>query len=202
MNPPDLSENIFLILTLVVPGYLIAQVRAQFLTGRSHTIGEQIICFVALGALNYIIFWKLISYLTSPDSIDLSYTIRALLWATIIFIVPAVVGAVSGLLSQKDFFYTVLCRLGLSPSHPMPSAWDYYFLKKKDCFVLVSLKNGETVAGYFGLSSFASSCPDERDIYLQQTYRIDDQNQWHMDAPGKSILIAASDISSIQFWPT
>ncbi len=52
---PDIKsvQSIYLVLAFVVPGMVIAFVRAQFLTGRVRTLSESIVTDIALTVLYY-----------------------------------------------------------------------------------------------------------------------------------------------------
>jgi Family of unknown function (DUF6338) len=67
--------------------------------------------------------------------------------------------------------------------------------------VLVELKDGSTVAGFFGTRSFASADPEERDIFIEQVYHIDADSTWHPMKNGHGTLIAQGEIRSVDFWP-
>ena len=67
-------------------------------------------------------------------------------------------------------------------------------------WVLVTLRNGTRFAGYCGPDSFMSSDPDNRDLYIQWVYDIDDDSGW-CPRGENGVLIAAGEISTIEFWP-
>lgn len=60
------------------------------------------------------------------------------------------------------------------PEHhrPYPTAWDYYFRKRQPCFVIARLKDGKALAGYWGRDSYATSFPNDGELYLQAVYRL------------------------------
>jgi hypothetical protein len=60
--------------------------------------------------------------------------------------------------------------------NPTPTAWDYYFKQRKSCFIKIYLKNSSMIGGYFSNNSYATSFPNEGDIYLEC--------QWSFDADG------------------
>jgi hypothetical protein len=65
--------------------------------------------------------------------------------------------------------------------------------------VLVVLKDGTKFGGRFGAQSFASSDGKERDVYIEQVYEIDKYDLWTPSDQG--VLILASEIRTIEFWP-
>ena len=108
------------------------------------------------------------------------------MWFLIILVGPAMLGAGLGIAIQNDLFRPFFARLRLQPVHVVPTAWDYQFGRMREAhWVLVRLKDGGSVAGFFGTRSFASSDPEERDIFIEQVYRIDEDSNWH---PLKTVM--------------
>src|SRR5262249_32597091 len=50
---------------------------------------------------------------------------------------------------------------------PYPTAWDFFFGKRQQCFVLITLDDGTRLGGLWGDSSYATSFPTDGDIYLE-----------------------------------
>lgn len=65
---------------------------------------------------------------------------------------------------------------------------------------MVSLTSGESVAGFFGPDSFASSDESERDIYIEEEYDVSDQGTWTPRPAKVGILIPVKEIRNIEFW--
>ena len=91
--------------------------------------------------------------------------------------------------------------MGLNFISQIPTAWDYKFSSFDERrWVLVTLKDGGSVAGQFGGASFASSEPDERDIYIQKVYRVKQGQPWEPIESNDGILIRGDEIRYIEFW--
>ena len=70
----------------------------------------------------------------------------------------------------------------------------------REQWVLVTLKDDTKYAGYCDPeSSFFSSEPTERDMYIEYVYNLDDDNKWE-PIPGKSVLITRGEVKTIEFW--
>ena len=69
----------------------------------------------------------------------------------------------------------------------------------KEQWVLVTLKDGTEYAGYCDSQSFFSSESEERDIYIEHVYNLNDDNTWEL-IPGKSVLITGGEVKTIEFW--
>ncbi|MDR0637500.1 MAG: DUF6338 family protein [Spirochaetaceae bacterium] len=71
-------------------------------------------------------------------------------------------------------FY-VISRIRAIKTRLTPAAWDHYFNDCQDCFVLIHLKSGGTVGGFYSGNSFASSYPGNKDLYLQELWALDEE---------------------------
>jgi hypothetical protein len=81
----------------------------------------------------------------------------------------------------------------------IPTAWDWYFSQRPNCLLLVSLKNGSKVIGYFGEKSYATSYPNEGSIYLEKVYKYNNDNlEIVQDSDG--IVIAKNEFDTIEFY--
>jgi hypothetical protein len=90
-----------------------------------------------------------------------------------IFVLPALLPLLWNRILMWDIVRSVV-------NFPCPTAWDWFFgvLRKEKCFVLVHLKNGEKIAGYYGSDSYATSFPRNGDIYLEKTVKVDNEGNF------------------------
>jgi hypothetical protein len=70
---------------------------------------------------------------------------------------------------------------------------------QKSAWVIVTLKNGSRVYGLFDKNSFAGNDPDRRDLYLEATFRVLDNDEWAPNQDTGGILILAEQIAMIDF---
>ena len=109
-------------------------------------------------------------------------------------------GLVLGINAQGDCFRRLLNFIRIFPIHPSPTAWDRKFSRTSEQWVLVTLKNGDTIAGFYGKESFTASSPNERDMYIQWIYNTDEKGS-SPSTQEKSVYIGPGEISTIEFWP-
>jgi hypothetical protein len=69
---------------------------------------------------------------------------------------------------------------------------------KKAEWVIVKLKSGKEVGGYFGSNSFASS-GGTKDIYLEQAWNINGKAPWTKRDRSAGILVLGDSIERIEF---
>lgn len=196
---PDVEflENIYLALLFFVPGLVVLFVRSQFVTGAKFPHSAAWLPYLAISVIYYGLAFPLIDFVVAKDQ---PIHGRILAWYSLVFAGPAVLGLVLGINIQKDLFRRLLQRYGLNPVHVIPTAWDWKFGNMTEQWVLVTLKDGTRFAGLCGSDSFKSSDPIERDIYIQEVYDLDDDDNWSSSGE-KALLIAAGEVQTIEFWP-
>jgi hypothetical protein len=197
---PDLKglENVQLVIAFIVPGLIISYVRARFVNGRMDKPSDAVLTYLSLAVVYYGLALPLLYYIVDlPTGL-----LRNLCWWALIAVGPAFFGLLLGIGTQRGWIRGLAHKLGLQPIHTVPVAWDWRFgACRGSCFVLVTLANGDTVAGIFGTGSFASSDPAERDIYLEELWDIpDDGGAWTPRNNRQGILLPAKEIRHVQFW--
>lgn len=189
-------DAIYTALVFVVPGYIFLTLRNQFIAGQDRLGTEQVLAFVTYSALNFALFgwivYLAISYHLPPYVIVSS-------WALVLVVLPAALGLVSGLFSQREIVGKIYEYFRLSPVHPVPRAWDRVFFNSPPSWVLITLKSGVAFAGYWDGQSFASSDGKERDLFISQLYDFSGDDPWR--PTDKSLFVAAGEISTIEFIP-
>jgi hypothetical protein len=63
---------------------------------------------------------------------------------------PAVMGVLSGILIQRGALTNWLSRIGVERSSVIPTAWDVRFGDIAEVWMIVTMTDGSTVAGFFG----------------------------------------------------
>ena len=61
---------------------------------------------------------------------------------------------------------------------PHRFAWDNFFSRNEACWVVVHLKNGQLVGGYFGPGSYATVEPESGHLYLEELWRLDERGKF------------------------
>lgn len=193
------TENIGLFLTFLVPGLIISFVRSKFLTGRRPNRVDNFLEYIALSLIFYCIVFPFYTMIELNKNQD---WIRSIVWIGITIIGPACLGLLLGAFAQKQLGTLLASKLGLTVVHVVPTSWDWRFstVPKGGLFVLVTLNDGSSVAGYFGSRSFASSDEKHKDIYLEEEYELEADGNWRARDARIGVLISADCIKHIEFW--
>lgn len=196
----DTISNIYLILSVFVPGFIYSGILRQFVPLHQYKTKELIfLSLITATAFNYAICSPLIYLLYVGDFKD-SPISTAILWFFVIFCVPIVLGVIRASIIQHDRFGRLFRLLKLRPISPIPTGWDWIFSRIDPCYVLITLNDGTEIAGFFGYQSMASSDPDRKDIYLEKTYTVPaDNSPWKEVLGTLGIYVDGSQIAFIEF---
>jgi len=195
---PDLKslDNIYLVLGFLVPGLIIVFVRSRFLTGRITPHNEAILSYLVLSIIYYALALPCVEWTLSID--EAGYK-KALAWVSLVFIGPAILGVGLGCAAQLGWARKLIHCCGFTSVHVIPTAWDWKFSSPEEQWVLVTLKDGRQIAGFFGQNSFSSSDPKERDVYIERIYDLSDDGKWSQRGD-TGILIASDEVQTVEFW--
>lgn len=100
-------------------------------------------------------------------------------WRTLAFCIliavvqPVFYGAVWGGFRQRGYDRKVFTKFGrktFEQSHA-PTAWDALFSLRPESWIIVTLKDGTKVKGWFGVDSHASSDDGQRDLFISHVLR-------------------------------
>lgn len=84
---------------------------------------------------------------------------------------------------------------------PYNTAWDYFFLQRKSCFMLIHLKDDNMIGGYYGENSYASTYPDEQSVYLEKVYKINPDGTFGKEIQDSfGLVISKDDCKYIEFF--
>jgi hypothetical protein len=75
------------------------------------------------------------------------------------------------------------------------------FSKKEAMWAVVTLKSGVKVRGKYGLNSFASSYPSERQIYLEEVWTRGENGGFGKKINRtKGVIVAGDEIAHVEFY--
>ena len=84
---------------------------------------------------------------------------------------------------------------------PHPTAWDWFFDKRNPVFMLIHLRSGKVIGGYYGNDSFASSFPLDGDLYLRAVYNLDKNLRFTAPVDNtRGLLIRKDEYSYIELY--
>ena len=157
--------------------------------------GKSIIDAITYSCLNYAILGPFIYMMLFSKKWEFICSFFTFLFYSFILIIfPAFLAWLWLKLRSMEFFQK-------NAPHPTLRAWDYVFGKRKEYFVIVTLVDGREIAGEYSTESFTSSYPEEPQIYLEKTWKLDENGDFEREINQTSgILVLSKDIQSIEFF--
>lgn len=189
-----LSGQVQELVSIAVPAVIFLFVRSQFLSGRLPKAGDAAVNYVALTTAYYAFLLPIISFAYSLEGTAITWWMG---WAVITLILPFILGIISGVAAQRAWIYKFLRRCGMNPIHTIPTAWEWKFAHAESCYVVVTLSHGRAFGAWYGENSFVSTNTQDKDVFLEETFDINDNGEWV--SRGFAILINANDISTVEF---
>jgi hypothetical protein len=180
----DLLEinKIQLIIVFILPGFISLKIWKLLIPSHEFKISEYILEIICYSTINFTVLFWLIP-LAEKNHGFLCYGIYIL----VMFICPIIWPIIwKMLVTSKLLKGNIL--------HPTPKAWDYYLGLGKSCFMLIHLKNGNLIGGLYYKDSFASSYPNDLDLYIKEVWKINTEGQFIEKINNTDGLLIAYDV--------
>jgi len=118
----------------------------------------------------------------------------------IVLCTSIITGTVIGILLKWNPLRRLLKKLKVQIISPIPSAWDFEFSElNQGKKVTVALSDGTFIRGAYYSKSMAFSDDGYRDIYLEETWQLDEQDRWVKVDATDGVWISPNVIKWISF---
>lgn len=88
----------------------------------------------------------------------------------------------------------------LGPTH---NSWDAVFLRREPLLVIVHLKDGRRIGGYYGPNSSAGLYPASGHLYLETLWKLDDDGNFVASVPrSRGIILRPEDYAFVELFST
>lgn len=187
------TDKLILFLAFFIPGFISIKVYQLIYPGTERPTTDQVTDAIAYSCINYAVLAAPI-ILVENSKLSVAYPYwYAAFYALVLFIGPILWVVIWKWVRTRDFFQR-------NAPHPTAKPWDYVFSKRKVYWAKVTLQDKTVIGGLYGGNSFTSSAPAEEQIYLEETWVLNDKGGFvrrKNDTGG--VLIIGKDISFIEF---
>jgi len=187
-------NKLALFLLFFIPGFISIKVYHLLVASEKINFADAIAEVVGYSSLNFAFFSWVIILIHKNNFSDQHPFWYYLISFVIIFIAPILWTILYVFAGRCKAFRKYLIS-------PVKSAWDFYFDKRKSCWVIINLKTNERIGGVYSSKSFASSYPRKEQIFLEQLWEIDKYGKFvkRIDRTN-GVLISLEEIKSIEFY--
>jgi hypothetical protein len=191
---PDLTiEKLQLFLIVVMPGIIAMKVYDLFYPPEKRDFGASLLEAIVYGLIN-VALWLYPLLLINDRAFIENYPF----WYAILsfcFLVLSPVGLAVITAGLRNTAW-VADKVG----YPNKTAWDDYFKRRQECYILFHLKGGKMVGGYFGRKSYVSTFPQVPEVYVQEVWRVDERGRFVEMVEGTlGMVIRAADCERLEF---
>lgn len=191
-------EAVVYTVMFLVPGFIIDEMVATLMPMKIYSDKTKSLKYIGYSVFNFTL-WIWLFYFIRLKINNSSPFYWGLL-ALCLLGSSVLTGLAIGLIRKLQLIRKLFSKLNINIIHSVPTAWDYKFNETQtEKWVIITLDNDKHVYGKFGCSSLASSEKDERDIYLEEIYTMDEDGKWVKRERTDGIWIKASNIKVIEF---
>lgn len=188
------TDKLALFIAFVVPGCISLKTYSLVFLRVTKDGSQQIVDAITYSCINYALLALPIYWIEKCNLKENNLGLYVTFYVFSITFMPAVWIFLWNQIRQTQIAQKLL-------PHPTSRPWDFVFSKRKNYWLIVTLKNGETFGGLFGPNSFVTSTPEPEQIYLEEVWHINEHggfNNPKVETAG--MLLTGSDIQTIEFF--
>ena len=188
------SDKLILFLLFVIPGFISLKFYELVIPNEHKDSSKQIIDAIAYSCINYaILLIPIIHIETMRKSNEVNLFEYYLFYLFVFIVAPIIWVLIFKWLREKEFFQKIA-------PHPTLKPWDYVFQQRKPYWIKITLKNGQIVGGKYSINSFASSSPAKEQIYLEESWIINEKGGFERKKnDSEGIIVMGDQILLIEF---
>lgn len=187
------QDKLILFLMFVIPGFVC--LKTYELISPSTIVrdsSKQIVDAVAYSCVNYGLLFIPIVAVQKSKLFEQHQNWYFLFYFFVLFVFPMLI------VLLWRWLRTTKLVLKAAP-HPTGRPWDFVFSQRAEHWVRVTLKDGKVIGRKFSTKSFASSAPDQEQIYLEERWIVDENGVFERPVNRTAgVIILSSDISHVE----
>jgi hypothetical protein len=187
-------DKLILAIAFLIPGFISIKFYELFSPGEAKDSSKMVVDALAYSCINYALFsWAI--YLVESNNLRFTHQVLYLCFYTgILFLSPVLLAYGWKRLRSTQLFQK-------TAPHPIGKPWDYVFGQRKWYWIVVTLKSGVKIAGKYGGASFASSTPNKEQIYLEETWMLNDDGGFERPREQTAgVIITSDEIASVELF--
>lgn len=188
------ADKFILFFSFVIPGFISIKAYDLFFPSESKDSSKQIIDAVTYSSINYALLFAPILWVENTHAKENCTILYYLFYVFVLFIAPIIWVWIWKKIRETQHFQKNI-------PHPTQKPWDYVFGQKKPYWVIAKLKDGTEIAGRYGTNSFASSAPAEEQIYLEETWFLNEEKGFDRSKNQTAgIILLSSELISVELF--
>ncbi len=187
-------NNLVLFLIFFIPGFISIKIYDLLIPSPRRDFSKSLFEVIGYSAFNFAALSWLI-YLIHSTNFYLTHT---KLYFFFLFVIMFVAPILWPFCFLKLLSYDFIANYVI---HPTQKPWDYVFEKRQSFWIIIHLKDKRKIGGIFSTNSFASSAPSEEQIYLEEVWKLDEDDKFvEKIERTKGIIILAGEIQLVELF--
>ncbi len=205
MPTPATGTALLILVTFVLPGFVAVLLKERLyeVRGEESTF-DRLLTTVYYSLLVYLLPALAVGVLSAFGVLDRSHLdhffrgdsplwLTGLVAFTILLGLPALAAVAAWAWMNSETRGRVYASSDrLNPEHRTQTSWDFAFDHEQDLLLVVELKDGSRVAGYYGQRSHSGYGTRTRDLFLEE--------RWDISADNGSLIRPPADRHSVGIW--
>jgi hypothetical protein len=179
-------DSIGVFVLLVFPGAVSLQVYRLIMPSRPIQWSEISVSGLFYSLVNYCLLFPGVLYVANTDHLATHPTAY---WLVVFLLL--VVGPIAWPIGLRAILASTWVQRHVQL--PWPTAWDFFFGKRRPCFALLTLNDGEKLGGYWGDRSYATSFPNDGELYLETVVEVNEDGTFGDALEGSAGLLIRRD---------
>lgn len=186
------QDKLILFIAFVIPGFISIKVYDLLVPTNKTDSSKMLVDAVAYSSINYALLLIPMLSVESSKLNQVHPNCYAFFYFFVLFLAPILWALIWKWLRTQEFFQK-------NAPHPTLKSWDFVFSQRKSYWIKITLKDGSKIAGKFSSNSFASSFPAEEQIYLEETWILNDSGGFER-AKNRSdgVIVIGSEIAYVE----
>jgi len=186
------TDKLLLFIGFVIPGFISLKVYELLIPGPYKETSKQLVDAVAYSCVNYALLFAPILWIGNENIRSSHFPLYASFYFFVLFLAPVLWVVLWRFIREMQFFQD-------NAPHPIQRPWDFVFSKREPFWVRVTLKDGTKIGGRYAANSFTSSPPSEDQIYLEETWVLNEKGEFERPKrQSAGVILMSSDIMYIE----
>ena len=188
-----IPNNLFWFFVFVVPGFIGQQTYALLTSSSVSDVKSQLYSAATYSCMYYVLLWYPILAFENSDFKNLPI-LPYLFYIGILIILPIILTYCWRRIRMSKIVQNYF-------PHPDHKPWEHVFKKRESYWVIIELYDGTRVGGLYSENSFSSSEPAKEQIYLEETWKLNNDGGFDRKKQSiKGIIVSASEMKYIEFF--
>lgn len=176
----------------VVPGFVSLKTYELLFPSQHKESSKQIVDAISYSCLNYAFLFFLILKVEQSCLAKIHQNLYFFFYFFVLFIFPVILVFIWKWLRSTNFVQK-------NVPHPTEKPWDYVFSQRKSFWVKVVKNDGTVIGGRYSGNSFASSAPSSEQLYIEESWVINENGGFERAKKNSAgVIVLSSEISHIE----